>query len=331
MSAPVKSTQLRSLIVFILSLTIYPAHANWQKQSRDIMGTRVSVEFWHTDDVKADQCMQQVFSNMHRIDELMSSYKAYSEISKINRMAASQPVHLSKEVFDLLIRANEFSRLSDGAFDITYASLGHDYDFRAKKKPTQAQIDKKLPVINYQNLVLKNQSVEFSKPGMRIDLGGIAKGHAVDQGIDILIRCGIKHALVTAGGDSRILGDKNGRPWMIGIQHPRKKSETALHIPLSNIAISTSGDYERYFLTNNERIHHIINPATGKSAKLSWSASVIGPDATTTDALSTTIFILGAERGLRLIDSLPEIDAIIIDSQGKVHYSSGLESPEING
>ena len=162
---------------------------------------------------------------------------------------------------------------------------------------------------------------------MSIDLGGIAKGYAVDRAIHILQKCGIQQALVSAGGDSKILGDKQGRPWMIGIQHPRKKQAVALSIPLTDTAISTSGDYERFFLSNDERIHHIINPQTGKSAKQSWSATVIGPDAITTDALSTTIFILGAEKGLKLINSLDNIDAIIIDSSGVVHYSSGLENP----
>jgi len=192
-------------------------------------------------------------------------------------------------------------------------------------------INKSLDAVDYHHLKLEDHSVRFSRPGMRIDLGGIAKGHAVDQGIEILKSCGIQHAIVTAGGDSRILGDRRGREWMMGIRHPRQKDQLALSIPLSDVAISTSGDYERFFLTDNGRIHHIINPDTGKSAKRSWSASVIGPDATTTDALSTTVFILGAEKGLDLINSLQDIDAIIIDSNGVVHYSSGLLDPDQAG
>jgi thiamine biosynthesis lipoprotein len=279
----------------------------------------------------ASQCNRDVFTNTHRIDALMSVYKPDSEISRVNAQAANEPLKISKELFDLIQRANVFSGLSHGAFDITYASVGYKYDYRKKQQPSQQQINQLLDTVNYRNLILKDQTIWFARPGMRIDLGGIAKGHAVDQGIQILKHCGIKHAIVTAGGDSRILGDKKGREWMIGIQHPRQKNKNALIIPLSNTAISTSGDYERYFFTDKERVHHIINPRTGKSANKSWSASVIGPDATTTDALSTTVFILGAEKGMELVNSLPDIDAIIIDDMGVVHYSSGLINPDQAG
>jgi thiamine biosynthesis lipoprotein len=163
---------------------------------------------------------------------------------------------------------------------------------------------------------------------VRIDLGGIAKGYAVDRAIDITRDCGIERAMISAGGDSRIIGDRGGRPWMIGIRHPRDSSGIALRLPLSDSAISTSGDYERFFIADGKRVHHIIDPDTGRSAGASWSATVIGPDALTTDALSTTIFILGAADGLALIESLDGFDAIVIDSGGKVHYSSGFQVPE---
>ena len=149
----------------------------------------------------------------------------------------------------------------------------------------------------------------------------------MDRAIELLRDCGIFRAMVSAGGDSRIIGDRDGREWIIGIQHPRDPSGIALRLPLSDTAVSTSGDYERFFIENGERVHHIINPTTGRSARESWSATVIGPDAMTTDALSTTIFILGAVEGLALIESLAGIDAIVIDRNGKVHYSSGFQDP----
>lgn len=322
---------LYKLLSFLLFLSLNPVHAGWVKSSADILGTRVSVESWHDNDAIAAQCNRDVFSNIHRIDALMSVYKPDSEISAINALAAREPVKISKELFDLIKQASTYSELSDGAFDITYASVGYKYNYREKRQPSPQQINMLLDAVDYRNLILKDQSIKFAKRGMRIDLGGIAKGHAVDQGIQILKDCGIKHAIVTAGGDSRILGDKNGREWMIGIQHPRQRDKNALVIPLSDVAMSTSGDYERYFFTDNERVHHIINPDTGKSATKSWSATVIGPDATTTDALSTTVFILGSDKGLELINSLADIDAIIIDSKGVVHYSSGLINPDQDG
>lgn len=291
------------------------------------MGTRVSVELWSENQKTANNCSDRVFKEMHRIDALMSPYKASSELSSINQKASHEAVPVSAELFNLIQQSIHYSELSSGAFDITFASIGLQYDYRMKVKPDLHTINQQLETINYKNLILKERTVQFAKPGMSIDLGGIAKGYAVDQAIYILQQCGIQQALVSAGGDSRILGDKRGRPWMIGIQHPRKKQAMALSIPLTDTAISTSGDYERFFLSNNERIHHIINPQTGTSAKKSWSATVIGPDATSTDVLSTTVFILGTEKGLKLINAMDDIDAIIIDSNGVVHYSSGLENP----
>ncbi len=305
-------------------------HADWFKQSQDIMGTRVAVELWSNNPELENSCANQVFTEMQRIDALMSPYKSTSEVANINQHAAQKAVNVSAELISLIRQSMYFSEKSNGAFDITFASIGFQYDYRQHKQPDAETIQHDLKTINYHNLIVENNSVQFAMPGMSIDLGGIAKGYAVDKAIKILQQCGIQQALVSAGGDSRILGDKQGKPWMIGIQHPRKKQAIALTIPLTDTAISTSGDYERYFVSNKKRIHHIINPATGRSANQSWSATVIGPDATTTDALSTTVFILGAKEGLKLINSLDNIDAIIIDSQGIVHYSSGLENPENN-
>jgi len=315
------------LLCLILAFSAQ-AGAEWHKQSLDLMGTRINVELWHTDPAQADHCSELVFAEMRRIDRLMSTYRPDSEVSRVNDLAATGAVTVSDELFDLLHKSIEFSEQSGGAFDITFASIGYHYDYRKQLQPSLNTIQQLLPAINYKNLLLQQHSVRFALPGMRIDLGGIAKGYAVDRSIELLQNCGIQQALVNAGGDSRILGDHQGRPWMIGIQHPRKQQAIALSIPLSDSAISTSGDYERYFLSGDERIHHIINPKTGTSADGAWSASVIGPDATTTDALSTTLFVLGAEAGLKLINSLPEIEAVIIDASGVVHYSSGLINPD---
>ena len=300
--------------------------AEWLKEKQAIMGTEITVEIWHDKKQKAQHCFDDVFKEMWRIDALMSPFKDNSELTKINNNASDQPVVVSEELFRLLNKSLEISHLSDGAFDITFSSIGYMYDYREGTQPTNEMINKKLAAINYQHILLntKEHSVRFKKQGVRIDLGGIAKGYAVDNAIDILKRCGTEYGLVTAGGDSRILGDKKGRPWMMGIQHPRKKKEVAVVLPLSNTAISTSGDYERYFIKDNQRIHHIINPHTGKSADKAWSATVITDDALTSDALSTTLFVLGAKKGLDLINKLEGIDAVIIDASGNMHYSSGL-------
>ncbi len=322
----------RVVSILILSLPICStAHAQWHTQQRDIMGTRVSVELWHEEAASAIECSEQVFAEMRRIEDLMSTYKDDSEISYINNNAATNPVAISDEMMHLVNRSLHFSEISKGAFDITYASVGYAYDYRKRQQPSDESISEKLPAIDYHHIMISEDNIQFGNDAVRIDLGGIAKGYAVDRAADIIGQCGIAQAMVSAGGDSRIIGDRKGRPWIIGIKHPRNPEGIAIRLPLSETAVSTSGDYERFFIDNGNRVHHIINPATGRSATASWSATVVGPDALTTDALSTTIFILGAIDGIALIETLEGIDAIIIDSEGKVHYSSGFETPETGG
>ena len=322
---------LISLIFVATLITTEDLRADWSQQQRDIMGTRVSVELWHPDNEQALHCSELIFDEIRRIDELMSTYKSQSELSFINNNASITPVSISEEMARLIERSIYFSQISDGAFDITYASIGRNYDYRNRIQPDGDDIARALPAINYRHILLKNRSLSFRKANVSIDLGGIAKGYAVDQGIQIARKCGIEQVMISAGGDSRIIGNKGGRPWMIGIQHPRSASEVALVLPLSDTAISTSGDYQRFFIENGERIHHIIDPATGRSTRSTWSATVTGPDAMTTDALSTTIFVLGVQKGIALIESLAGFDAIVIDNNGKLHYSSGLEPPSSEG
>jgi thiamine biosynthesis lipoprotein len=219
------------------------------------MGTRIVVELWSDKAEAGERNIDAVMAEMRRIDSDMSTYKSDSEISRVNARAAQGPVKISKELFDLLTTALEYSRLTDGAFDITYASVGFMYDFRARHHPDDKQIAAALPAVNYRHVLLDRatSSVRFSQAGVRIDLGGIAKGYAVDRGIAILQRAGIKHALVSAGGDSRIIGDRFGKPWIVGIRHPDHKDQIIARLPLVDTAISTSGDYERYFDENGVR------------------------------------------------------------------------------
>lgn len=315
------------LILLFITLNSNPAYAKWFKASKAIMGTAINIELWHTDEEIANKNIQRVFAEMNRIDHLMSPYKKNSEVSLVNQDAAKHPVKISTELFQLIKKSIAVSNLSGGAFDITFASIGYLYNYRANQNPSGKDIAKLLPAINYKNIKLdsQKQTIFFTNKNTRIDLGGIAKGHAVDNAIKILISNGITQALVSAGGDTRIIGDKEGRPWYVGIKHPRNKNQSAVILPLSNSAISTSGDYERYFIKNNIRYHHIILPSTGKSAHELRSVSILGPDSTTTDALSTTVFVLGLEKGMQLVASLKNIEAIIIDNKGRMHYSIGLK------
>ena len=312
-----------------------PAHADWVRRVTDgIMGTRITVELWADDKDKAEKAIDALLDEMRHIDDTMSTYKPTSEVSQVNAKAADGPMRISKELFDLLVTAKEYSIITDGAFDITYASVGYMYDFRKHVHPDEAQIDKALPAVNFRHVLLdpKNQTVQFSQKGVRIDLGGIAKGYSVDRGIDVLKSFGIARAYVSAGGDSRIIGDRFGKPWMVGIRDPRKgEGEVITRIPLVDAAISTSGDYERFFEENGVRYHHIIDPHTGHSASKVRSATVIGPYATRTDGLSKTAFVLGPEKAMEIYNRIDDIDAIIVKLDGTVIYSKGIEPAKLPG
>jgi len=306
-----------------------PAHAEWVRRVTDgIMGTRITVELWADDKAKAEQAIDALLDEMRHIDDSMSTYKPTSEVSQVNAKAADGPMHISKELFDLLVTAKEYSVITEGAFDITYASVGYMYDFPKHVHPNEAQISKALPAVNFRHVLLdaKNQTVQFSQKGVRIDLGGIAKGYSVDRGIDVLKSHGFTRAYVSAGGDSRIIGDRFGTPWVVGIRDPRKgEGEVIARIPLVDAAISTSGDYERFFDEDGVRYHHIIDPHTGHSASKVRSATVIGPYATRTDGLSKTAFVLGPEKAMEIYNRIEDIDAIIVKNDGTIVYSKGMQ------
>lgn len=317
------------LAVIVVCMAVAQTHAEWYSDQRAIMGTSISVELWADDDKTAQAAIEAVMQEMTRIDRTMSPYIETSELALINREATQHPVKISAEMMHLLKTSIHYSEVSRGAFDITFASVGYLYDYRNHIKPTDAQIASHLNAIDYRSMKLdeKTGTVYFTKPGMRIDLGGIAKGYAVDRGAEILSTRGINNAIVTAGGDSRILGDRRGRPWIVGIKNPREENKSAVALPLTDTAISTSGDYERYFMDGDRRVHHIINPKTGKSATGVRSVSVLAPHGIDTDALTKPLFILGVQRGMEIIDKIPGVDAIVIDDQGQMFYSKNLAPP----
>ncbi len=317
------------LIALLFSVFSVVSHSAWVSEQQDAMGTRISVTVWHDDNTVANKAIADVMAEMQRIDQTYSPYIETSELSRLNRLAAKSPQSISKEMALLLSAAYKTSELTQGAFDITYASVGHLYDYRKEKQPDSSQREQKQEAIDYRWVVVERGKVSFKHPGVVIDLGGIAKGYAADRAIDILWRQGIRHASFSAGGDSRLLGDRRGRPWLVGIENPRQQDAVAITLPLDNTAVSTSGDYERFFIDQKtgERVHHIINPRSGKSAKGIASVTIIGEKGLQTDPLSTSVFVMGVKKGLALINRLPTIDAIIIDTQGKVYYSEGLLPP----
>jgi len=316
---------VRFLLLVLVSGT--SAQAEWLDHRFNVMGTEARVRLWHADPKVAQQAVAAVEAEMRRIDRAMSPYIKSSELAMINRTAASRAVHLSREMLRLVQQSIKISKFTQGAFDISFSSVGYLYNYRRHIEPDPATIERAKKLIDYRSIVIDQQhsTIRFLHPGMRIDLGGIAKGYAVDQSIAILRKLGVTEALVTAGGDSFALGNNGGKLWRVGIKHPRISNELVTVVPLEDAAISTSGDYERFFIdAAGNRVHHIINPLTGRSAKLVQSATIIANNSTFADALSTSVFILGPKRGMALVESLSGVSAIIVDAHGKLYYSKDL-------
>lgn len=317
-------------LIFILPLLCLASRVmagEWFQYQQAIMGTEINVELFEPDSnaSKARRIADEVMALMRHVDQSMSPWIESSDVAQINRWAGEHPVKVAQDTFGVIKRSFYYSEISHGAFDISFASIGYKYDYRKHLQPSETEIKAALPLINYKAIQLDDvqHTVKFAHPGMRIDLGGIAKGYAVDQGIEILKRHGIRQGLVNAGGDSYVLGDRLGRPWYVGIKNPRGDG-TVIKVPMSNLAISTSGDYERFFERDGKRIHHIINPKTGHSATGIISVSVLADRSETADGLTKPVFIMGVEEGLKLINGLNNVSAIIIDAKGKVHYSNDL-------
>jgi len=313
-------------LLLISAVFAQSAFGAWHSDEQAIMGTSVNAEIWHDDPVEAAELLAAVMNEMRRIEAAYSPYIETSELSRLNRRAARRPVKVSREMWRLLQASQRVSELSGGAFDITYASAGRLYDYRAGERPDRSELVAAVDAISYKHVVMsRGRRVRFAHPGVYVDLGGIAKGYAVDQAVALLRARGVNQGMVAAGGDSRILGDRMGRPWTVGVQDPRDPTEMVALLPLIDTAVSTSGDYERYFEEAGVRYHHIIDPGNGDSARELRSVTILGPEGLFTDALSTAVFVLGLERGLELIDELPGVDAVIVNGRGELRYSAELD------
>lgn len=276
----------------------------------------------------AKAAIDAAFAEMERVEKVFSRHFEDSIVARINQQAG-QWVDVTDEVIALLQKALEYSELSDGAFDVTVGRLIDLWGFGSgsNRVPSHTEIVQALTTVGYRGV-----EIDLSKKRVRIpsgtvlDLGGIAKGYAVDQGRKVLEAKGVKSGMIYAGGDITTIGAKaDGSAWRVGVQHPRQSTELIAIIEMKNKTIVTSGDYERFFMDNGTRYHHILDPRTGYPASDVISVTIYGGQATDADALSTTVFVLGAERGKAFIESLPGYEALIVDQSGNVWVSSGLE------
>ena len=285
--------------------------------ARPLMGTVVEITLYHPDQDRARELIDRAFAEMERIERLMSIRIAASEVARINREAYPGPIAVDREVFDLIGRALEAWRETSGAFDITVGPLMQLWPlYRAEKiLPNDAQVGEALKRVGFDLLMLDPESsrIAFKKPGMSIDLGGIAKGYAIDRAIGVLRGGGVASALVNAGGDLYALGLKpDGTPWRVGVRHPRRPEELIATLEVHDIAIMTSGDYEHYFLKDGRRYSHIVDPRTGFTARGTAGVTLSAPIATWADALATGVLVLGPDAGLELVNRLPQVEAAIL-------------------
>ncbi len=296
---------------------------------RVVMGTRLEMTVSVDDEADAARLFDAVEAEFKRIELEMSEWIEDSPVSLINRNAGKGPVEVPDELFTVIDAAMQVSALTDGAFDITWAVMHGVWDFRPghERMPEDTEITERLPLIDYKKVELTPaaRSVFLRDRGMKIGLGGIAKGYAVDRASKVLAAEGVRGSIVTAGGDMRVQGTRDdGTPWKVSIKHPRTKGMLA-SLPLSNISISTSGDYERYFFRDGKLYHHIMDPRTGYPARGCMSVTILAPDTMTSDALSTSIFVMGPEAGLELVNRLNGVEAIVVDSNGKILTSAGID------
>jgi len=296
-----------------------------------LMGSSFTFTAISEDITLSKKAVQKGIEEVVRIESLISSWDINSETSLINKNAGFKPTKVSFELYELIRRSKRISKLSNGAFDISFASIDNIWDFKSKsvELPTDEQIKESIVHIDFQKieLSLNDTSVFLKDKGMKIGFGGIGKGYAADQAKKIMVALGIKSGVVNAGGDLTAWGNKvDGKNWEIGIQDPEAKKNIILSLPISNKSVVTSGNYERFIEINGEKYCHIIDPETGWPVKNLKSVTIICKNTELADALATTVFVLGTQKGLQLINQLKQIEAIIIDENSETHYSDNISS-----
>lgn len=301
------------------------------RKSRVLMDTLVSISVVSDTEDRALKAIEIAFKEIEKLDHLLNYFSEKSEVTQTNRSAGITPIRVSHETLDIIEKALYASDKTGGAFDITIGPLISLWDFSGSpsKPPRDEIIRERVSLVNYRDLDVnrKASTVYLKKKGMSIDLGGIAKGYAADRAVNELKREGISAGLVAIAGDIKAFGLKpDGKAWTVGIRNPRQKGkedEIMAVISLKDMAISTSGDYERYYIADGKRYHHLIDPHTGYPSYECRSVSVIAGDGVLTDSFSTGIFILGVKKGMKILEEMG-LDAVMVDNDGKIHTTKGL-------
>lgn len=301
------------------------------KRSQMLMGTVVWVSAVASNEREAQHASAAGLAEIRRLEELLSTWIPESELSRVNAAAGVKPIAVSEETIQVLERSREMNRLTEERFNIAIGPAVEAWNFsREGRVPSQWKLDAVRPLINLANLQINRntKTVYLAVSGMRIDIGGIGKGYAADLAAAVMQKAGATAGVVAISGDIKTFGHMpEGKRFQFGIQHPRKERGHLLaSVTLENEAVSTAGDYERYFEYQGVRYHHILDPQTLQPAKLSQSVTIVAREGVVADGLDTGIFVMGPVRGMALIESLPGVEGVIVGQDGTVMVSSGLQN-----
>lgn len=299
-------------------------------KEKPLLDTLVTIKAYGKDREKTERAVDQAFAAMVKIESVANNFAARSEITRLNRRSGQGPAKVSPDLLNMIALSLDYSRKTQGAFDVSVGPLTQRWKFGEKSYlPSQEEIAGLLPLVGWEKVKLDRgkQTVELTQPGMILDLGGVSKGYAVDKAIEVLKSHGISRALVTTGSTTRVIGRKaEEKAWQIGVQHPRDAGKLLGVIPLTQKSISTSGDYQRYFEKVGKRYHHILDPKTGYPVGGIMAVTVVtSGSCSAADILSTGVFALGFPQAMRFVESEKGLEAIIVTSDGRVHLSSGLK------
>ena len=329
---PGKTTRILGislLLCILVGLLLYYIQSTSKirtyRQSRILLDTVVDMIVAGSDEQQADQAMMAAFREMQRIESLLSKYQENSQIAIVNQSARNEPVFLSPETYGLVQRSLDYSILTDGLFDITIGGLVDLWGIGTSHEqiPDDFNVQDILPYISYKYVTMHpGNGISLRYPQVSLDPGGIAKGYSIDRAIQVLEQHHITSALVNAGGDIRCIGEKpDETPWRIGIKHPRKEGMFGV-VELRNTAVATSGDYERFFIHEGTRYHHLLDPRTGMPARECQSVTILAQTAEKADTLATAVFIMGPIRGLEFLEKHADLEGMIIQADGEAIVSS---------
>ncbi|MBS1947483.1 MAG: FAD:protein FMN transferase [Bacteroidetes bacterium] len=299
-------------------------------RSLKLMGNRFQISVVASNQAWADGCIQAGIDEISRIEKLLTTFNEESETALINKNAGIQPVKVCEETFDIIERSIRISKITQGAFDITYGSVDKslwNFDTNMQSLPNKETAKKKVKLVNYRNIALNkgHTTVFLKEPGMRIGFGGIGKGYAAEKAKQVMQQMGAESGIVNASGDLAVWGyQPNGEPWTVGVVNPNAAGQVFSYMNVTNLAIATSGNYEKYVMINGKKYSHTINPRTGLPVTGIKSVTIISANAEIADAMATPVMIMGINAGLDMINQMKDIEAIIIDDNDIIYSSNNI-------